>query len=74
MEVTLEDDCRGGNEDCIGEEGITEDCSDISRSISWDSIVSTTEEPWPPNSVVEPMLGPEERTLSRSKPASSGSS
>ena len=36
-------------------------------------MVSTTDEPLPPNSVVEPMLGPDERTLSRSKPASSGS-
>ena len=35
-------------------------------------MVSTTDEPPPPNSVVEPMLGPEESTLSRSKAARGG--
>ena len=73
LDVILAVDCRGGTED-RAEGGMNSEVGfENSRSISLDSSVTTTEEPPPPNSVLELFSGLEERTLSKSKPASAGS-
>lgn len=73
LEVMFIEDWRGGTVIRF-DGGVNSEVGLVkSLSISLDSSVFTTEDLPPPNSLVELVLGPDERTLSRSNPASAGS-